>query len=130
MYCKPKQLKLDGKYTKLLKAFALAYNLKHSIEWSKTNFGLGLEVEVFVETRQFQSSLGVFEYGKIAYVSEMRKYTQNAQEDTIECFSKQIIEGICKENRYMESFKGGDGYLICDDHLEFCEKYGHIHMHV
>ena len=122
-HCKPEQLILSGKYTKLLKAFAIAYGLKHSIEWSETNFGLGLEVEVFVETKQFQSGLDVFEHGKIAYVSEMRKYTQDAQEDTVESFSKQIIEGLCKENRYMKSFKGGDGYLICNDHLEFCEQY-------
>ena len=122
-YLKLEQLKLDGKYTKLLKAFANAYGLKHLVKLDETGVVPSLEVEVFVETRQFQSILDVFEHGKIAYVSSMRKYTTNIQEDTIEKISKEIIDGICKPNRYMKSMKGGNELMVTDGHLEPVEKY-------
>ena len=38
----------------------------------------------------------------------MREYTQDAKEDTIEKFSKKILEGTFGEGRYIQSFKGGD----------------------
>lgn len=104
----PKQLKLDGKYTKLLKAYALLFSLEHSIEWGKTNFGLGLEVSVTIKNEWYHSILDVFKDGCIPYVSSMREYTQDAREDTVEEFSKKIIEGTFGENLYIKSMKGGD----------------------
>ena len=46
-------LKLNGKYTKLLKAFADAYDLKHKITLDETGVVPSLEVEVFVENKYF-----------------------------------------------------------------------------
>lgn len=85
------QLKLDGYYTKLLKAYAQLFGLEHEVEWSKTNFGLGLEVSVSVKTKWYHSALMVFKEGCVAYVSDMREYTQDANPDTIEEFSKKIV---------------------------------------
>ena len=42
----------------------------------------------------------------------------------MEKISKEIIDGICKPNRYMKSMKGGNELLIVTDgHLEPVEKY-------
>lgn len=101
-HCKPEQLWLDGKYTKILKAFADANGLQHTIEWSNTNFGLGLEVSVWVKNKYMESTLNVFKYGRIAYVSNMREYTQCATPTTIEDFSKKIVDGMCGKNLYLK----------------------------
>lgn len=70
--------KLDGKYTKLLKAYAKLFDLKHSIKYD-SEFGLSsLEVELYVKTKWYESILDVFEEGKVAYVSNMRRYIWNA----------------------------------------------------
>ena len=106
--CRPEQLILDGYYTKLLKAFADLFGLEHEVAWSKTTFGLGLEVSVSVKNRQYHSSLDVFKEGQIAYVSSMREYTQDANPDIIEEFSKKIMLGTFGEKRYIKSMKGGD----------------------
>ena len=89
--CRPEQLKLDGYYTKLLKAYSRLFGLEHEVEWSKTNFGLGLEVSVSVKNKWYHSGLMVFKEGRVAYVSNMREYTQDANPDTIEEFSKKIV---------------------------------------
>lgn len=107
-HCTPKKLKLDGKYTKLLKAYAKLFGLRHSIEWSKTTFGLGLEVGLTVKNEWYHSGLDVFVEGQVAYVSSMREYTQDAREDTIEVFSEKILKGTFGPRRYIMSFKGGD----------------------
>lgn len=107
-HCTPDKLKLDGRYTKILKAFAELYGLVHAIEWSKTTFGLGLEVSVSVKNKWYHSSLDVFEEGQVAYVSSMREYTQDAIEDTIEHFSKKIVVGLFGERRWIKSMNGGD----------------------
>ena len=73
--CRPEQLILDGYYTKLLKAFADMHRLTHEIAWTKTTFGLGLEVSVSVKNKRYHSALDVFEEGQIVYVSSMREYT-------------------------------------------------------
>ena len=106
--CRPEQLILDGYYTKLLKAFADLFGLEHEVAWSKTTFGLGLEVSVSVKNKWYHSALDVFKKGQIAYVSSMREYTQDANSDTIEEFSKKIVLGTFGEKRYIKSMKGGD----------------------
>ena len=106
--CMPEQLILDGYYTKLLKAFADMHRLTHEIAWTKTTFGLGLEVSVSVKNKWYHSALDVFEEGQIAYVSSMREYTQDADPSTLEIFSKKIVLGLFGEGRYIRSFKGGD----------------------
>ena len=107
-HCKPEQLILDGYYTKLLKAFADLFSLEHEVAWSKTTFGLGLEVSVSIKNKWYHSALDVFKEGQIAYVSSMREYTQDANPDTIEEFSKKIVLGTFGEKRYIKSMKGGD----------------------
>ena len=107
-HCRPEQLILDGYYTKLLKAFADMHHLIHKIMWSKTTFGLGLEVSVSIKNKWYHSALDVFKEGQIAYVSSMREYTQDAKAETIEEFSKKIVLGLFGEGRYIRSFKGGD----------------------
>ena len=106
--CRPEQLILDGYYTKLLKAFADLFGLEHEVAWSKTTFGLGLEVSVSVKNKWYHSAMDVFKEGQIAYVSSMREYTQDANPDTIEEFSKKIMLGTFGEKRYIKSMKGGD----------------------
>ena len=106
--CRPEQLILDGYYTKLLKAFADLFGLEHEVSWSKTTFGLGLEVSVSIKNKWYHSALDVFKEGQIAYVSSMREYTQDANPDTIEEFSKKIMLGRFGEKRYIKSMKGGD----------------------
>ena len=106
--CRPEQLILDGYYTKLLKAFADLFGLEHEVAWSKTTFGLGLEVSVSVKNKWYHSALDVFKEGQIAYVSSMREYTQDANPNTIEDFSKKIMLGTFGEKRYIKSMKGGD----------------------
>ena len=106
--CRPEQLILDGYYTKLLKAFADLFGLEHEVAWNKTTFGLGLEVSVSVKNKWYHSALDVFKEGQIAYVSSMREYTQDANPDTIEEFSKKIMLGTFGEKRYIKSMKGGD----------------------
>lgn len=106
--CRPEQLILDGYYTKLLKAFADMHRLTHEIAWTKTTFGLGLEVSVSAKNKWYHSALDVFEEGQIAYVSSMREYTQDADPSTPEFFSKKIVLGLFGEGRYIRSFKGGD----------------------
>lgn len=108
MHCTPKQLVLNGRYTKILKAFAELYGLKHEVEWSKTTFGLGLEVSVTVKNKWYHSALDVFKDGCVAYVSSMREYTQDAKAETIEEFSKKIMLGLFGEGRYLKSLHGGD----------------------
>ena len=107
-HCRPEQLILDGYYTKLLKAFADLFDLEHEIVWSKTTFGLGLEVSISIKNKWYHSALDVFEEGQAAYVSSMREYTQDANPDTIEEFSKKIVLGTFGEKRYIKSMKGGD----------------------
>lgn len=107
-HCRPEQLILDGYYTKLLKAFADMHHLTHEIAWSKTTFGLGLEVSVSIKNKWYHSALDVFKEGQAAYVSSMREYTQDADPATPEIFSKKIVLGLFGEGRYIRSFKGGD----------------------
>ena len=107
-HCKPEQLILDGYYTKLLKAFADMHRLTHEIAWTKTTFGLGLEVSVSIKNKWYHSALDVFEEGQITYVSSMREYTQDADPATPEIFSKKIVLGLFGEGRYIRSLKGGD----------------------
>jgi len=107
-HCTPDKLKLDGEYAKLLKAYAKLFNLVHEVEWSKTTFGLGLEVSVSVKNKWYHSALNVCKEGQVAYVSSMREYTQDAREDTVEEFSKKILEGTFGEGRYIQSLHGGD----------------------
>ena len=107
-HCRPEQLILDGYYTKLLKAFADMHHLIHEIMWSKTTFGLGLEVSVSIKNKWYHSALDVFNEWQVAYVSSMREYTQDANPDTIEEFSKKIVLGTFGEKRYIKSMKGGD----------------------
>ena len=107
-HCRPEKLILDGYYTKLLKAFADLFGLEHDVAWSKTTFGLGLEVSVSIKNKWYHSALDVFKEGQIAYVSNMREYTQDANPDTIEEFSKKILLGTFGEKRCIKSMKGGD----------------------
>ena len=106
--CRPEQLILDGYYTKLLKAFADLFGLEHEVSWSKTTFGLGLEVSVSIKNKWYHSALDVFKEGQAACVSNMREYTQDADPATPEIFSKKIVLGLCGEGRYIRSMKGGD----------------------
>ena len=120
----PAELKLDGTWTKLLAAFCQLFKLEHRITWSKTSFGLGLEVAVYVKTKQYESAIDVFKEGQVAYVSSMREYTQDASLSTLEEFSKKIVEGLFGKGRYLKSIKGGDSYIVTEDHqLEYCERW-------
>ena len=92
-HCRPEQLILDGYYTKLLKSFADMHHLIHEITWTKTTFGLGLEVSVSIKNKWYHSALDVFKEGQAAYVSSMREYTQDANPNTIEELSKKIVRG-------------------------------------
>ena len=114
-HCRPEQLILDGYYTKLLKAFADLFGLEHEVAWSKTTFGLGLEVSVSVKNKWYHSALDVFKEGQIAYVSSMREYTQDAYPATPEIFSKKMVLGLFGEDRYIRSFKGGDCMRIAEN---------------
>ena len=116
---------LDSKYTKILKAFANAHGLKHRVQYCKREYHsrISLEVNVFLENRYFQSALDVFKHGQIAYVSSMREYTPDAQEDHVEYFSQKIINGLIGEGRYIKSLKGGDGYMVIDGQLQFVNKW-------
>lgn len=108
------QLKLDGQYAKLLKAFAELHELKYHVTCSQTNFGLGLEVNVNAEMKCGESSLDVFKEGQVAYVASMREYTQTAREDSVEAMSKKILHGTFGDGRYIKSFKG-DEWMISND---------------
>ena len=114
-HCRPEQLILDDYYTKLLKAFADLFGLEHEVAWSKTTFGLRLEVSVSIKNKWYHSALDVFEEGQIAYVSSMREYTQDANPATLEIFSKKIVLGLFGEDRYIRSFKGGDCMRIAEN---------------
>lgn len=114
-HCRPEQLILDGYYTKLLKAFADMHRLTHEIAWTKTTFGLGLKVSVYVKNNWYHSALDVFEEGQIAYVSSMREYTQDADPATPEIFSKKIVLGLFGEGRYIRSLKGGDCMMLASN---------------
>lgn len=121
---RPEQLKLDGEYTRLLKAYAQLLGLVHSVKCGNSFLGVGVEVEVYVKTKWYESTIDVFKEGQVAYVSSMREYTQNADENTVEEFSKKILEGTFGEKRYLMSMKGGDCYTIMPDRtLEFTPRY-------
>ena len=94
-------LKLDGKYTKMLCAFAKMCGLQHEVNLGKTNFGTSAEVSVTVKNKWYHSALDVIEQGKVAYVSSMREYVPNAQEDTVELLSKKIVTGLFGCHRYI-----------------------------
>lgn len=118
--------KLDGTYTKLLKAFAQLFNLEHSIKWRHhpvcTSYN-ELEVEVYVKNKWYESVLDVFKEGQVAYVSSMREYLCNAQLDDVERLSKKILEGTFGEKLYIKSMKGGDGYMVMDGKLELAPNH-------
>ena len=114
-HCRPEQLILDGYYTKLLKAFADMHHFIHEIMWSKTTFGLGLEVSVSIKNKWYHSALDVFNEWQVAYVSSMREYTQDANPDTIEEFSKKIVRGTFGEKRCIKSMKGGDYAMFIEN---------------
>lgn len=113
--CRPEKLILDGRYTKLLAAFAKLMKLEHKIVWSKTNFGLGLAVSLFARTDLWDSALDVFERGKQGYVSTMSEYTQDALPSTPEDFSKKILSGVFGANRYIKAMKSGHGFVVSAD---------------
>ena len=103
-------LKLNGKYTKLLKAYAQLFGLVHSVEVDFPAYllGMSLVLDVYVKTAFYISVLDVFKKGQVAYVSNMREYTSDVVEDTIEELSKKILLGTFGEGRYIASMKGGD----------------------
>ena len=108
-------LKLDGKWTKLLKAFAVMFGLEHVVEVGD-NY---VRVDVFVKNEWYESILDVFEEGKVACVSSMAEfgYWREGQEDIVNTFSKKILEGTFGERRFIRSMKGGDGYMVRDGKL-------------
>lgn len=108
-------LKLDGKWTKLLKAFAVMLGLEHVVE-VEDNF---VRVDVFVKNEWYDSILDVFEEGKVACVSSMSEfgYWREGQGDIVDTLSKKILEGTFGERRFIRSMKGGDGYTVRDGKL-------------
>lgn len=102
----------SGKYTKLLKAFAVLYGLEHTI---KVDDRGNVAVDVIVENDLYSSVINVFEEGRIAYVSSLSKYVfadkSKSIESIVEAASKEILEGTFGEGRYLKSFKGG-GYRV------------------
>ena len=101
----------SGKWTKLLKAFALLYSLEHSI---KVDDEGNVAINVIVKNVWYESVIDVFEDGKVAYVSSLSKYifaSAKPLEDVVEAASKEILEGTFGEGKYLESMKGG-GYQI------------------
>ena len=103
--------KLNGKWTKLLKAFAVMFGLEHVVEVGD-NY---VRVDVFVKNEWYESILDVFEEGKVACVSSMSKFifgSEKPLEDAVESTSKEILEGTFGERRYLESFKGGGCKII------------------
>lgn len=107
------KLELDGKFTKLLKAYALLFGLEHSIECSATPFGLRICIILFARTKWYDSIVDVFEEGKIAYVSSLFQSKLCAESSTrnlaieVEMLSKSILLGAIGERRYLKSMKGG-----------------------
>lgn len=106
--------KIDGKYAKLLKAYAELFNLQHSVKCGQRPYmnSTELEVSLYVKTPWYESVIDVFAIGRRAYVSSMRKYICYATEDDVERLSKEIIEGTFGENYYIKSMKGGDCLTI------------------
>lgn len=102
--------KLDGEWTKLLKAFAELFGLQYTLECSFQEYSPcpSLDIDVWVKTEYYDSVLFVFEYGKVAYVSSMREWKPNPSEDDVENLSKKILEGTFGDGRYIRSMKGGD----------------------
>lgn len=114
--CAPAELKLNGPFTKILAAFCQLEDLKLEVEWSDTNFGLGLEVAAICKMPyNGESILDVRKEGCVAFVSSSREYTQDADEDSVEEFCKKILEGFIGEKKTIESFKGGDGFVLAKD---------------
>ena len=109
-------LKLDGKWTKLLKAFAMLFDLEHVVKVGNTYF----RVDVFVKNEWYESVLDVFEEGRTAYVSSMSQisfFQKEEQEDIVDAMSKEILEGTFGERRYIRSMKGGAGHIVRDGKL-------------
>ena len=108
-------LKLDGKWTKLLKAFAVVFGLEHAVEVGD-NY---VRVDVFVKNEWYESILDVFEEGKVAYVSSMSRfsYLKDDIEDIVDVLSRKILEGTFGERRCIKSMKGGDCCMVRDGKL-------------
>ena len=117
------KLKLDGKFTKLLKAYAKLLGLKHSIKHGTSCFELAVEVEVYAKTRWYESSLAVYDTCSGVIISDMREYLPDANEDSIEQLSKKILEGTFGKDKSIKSFKGGDSFTIINNKLEFAQKF-------
>ena len=110
-------LKLDGKWTKLLKAFAVMFGLEHVVEVGEDDY---VRVDVFVKNEWYESVLDVFKEGRVAYVSPMSEigfFQKEEQEDIIDAVSKKILEGTFGEGRYIKSMKGGVGLTVRDGKL-------------
>lgn len=93
----------SGKWTKLLKAFAVLYGLEHTI---KVNDRGDVIVNVIVKNARYSSAIDVFEEGQLAHVSSLSNYIfagTKPLEDAIEAASKEILEGTFGEGRYLMS---------------------------
>lgn len=108
------KLELDGKFTKLLKAYALLLELEHTIECRDSAFGVGLSINLYAKTKWYDSVVDVFEEGKLAYVSSLCQYRTCVDaylaEDIakeIEALSKKMLLETFGERRYLKSMKGG-----------------------
>ncbi len=108
-------LKLDGKWTKLLKAFAELHGLEHLVEFDSN----GVRIEVFVKNMWYSSVIDVFKEGQVACVSSLSKYVRTRKKtlaEAVEEASKEILEGTFGEGRYLMSMKGG-GYMRVGNQL-------------
>ena len=95
--------KLDGEWTKLLKAFTELFKLQYTLNcyFPKYANKPRIEIDIWVKTKWYDSILNVFEHGKVAYVSSMREWKQDPSEDEVEKLSKKILEGTFGERRYI-----------------------------
>ena len=107
------KLELDGKFTKMLKAYAQLFGLEHCIECYATAFGLRICITLFARTKWYDSIVDVFEEGKTAYVSSLFQSKLCAESSIrdlaveIEMLSKSILLDAIGERRYLKSMKGG-----------------------
>jgi len=103
---------LDGRYTKLLAAYARLLGMEYHVRRSKTRAGLGTVAELTARTRYWESAVDVFERGRVACVSSMREYACDAGPDFVEASSRKMLGEALGENKYIRAVKGGMGYVV------------------
>lgn len=103
-------IKLDGHYTKLLKAFASANGLAYRVGWYTAINGISIALDVCAVVGNQLSAIDVFENGQVASVGLLSRHCTKWDSNIVEDLSKEICETIVGPSKYLKSMKGG-GYL-------------------